>query len=178
MPPSPCVVRAAADTDFAEITSIYSHYVLRGTATFELEAPNITTMLERRTAVLALGLHFLAAELQGKIVGFAYASAYRPRPAYRFTIEDSIYIDAGHTGRGCGRALLGGTHRSLLPRTLAADDCGDWRQYESALGSSARTLRIRPCGYSARRWFQVLEVGGDGIDAEVAWGSPRTAMLG
>jgi phosphinothricin acetyltransferase len=129
------VVRAAVEEDFPAITEIYAHHVLHGTATFETDPPNHTNMLERRAAVVAAGLPFLAAELNGRVVGYAYANAYRARPAYRFTIEDSIYIDAQRTGRGCGRALLGAL--------IAACEQGPWRQMVAVIGDSGNAASVR-----------------------------------
>jgi len=135
MPLNAYVVRAATKDDFAAITAIYAHYVLRGTATFEIEPPSCEAMLERNVAAMAVGLPFLVAELDGRVVGYAYASGYRPRPAYRFTIEDSIYVDTEFTGRGCGVALLG----ALI------DICekGPWQQMIAIIGDSANDESIR-----------------------------------
>src|ERR1700733_13851638 len=106
MPPTPYRVRPADESDFPAITRIYSHYVLHSTATFEVDPPDLVIMIERRAAILAHGLPYLVAESGNEVLAYAYASEYRPRPAYRFTIEDSIYVDPEHAGRGCGRALL------------------------------------------------------------------------
>jgi len=135
MPPNSYKVRTATAGDFTAITAIYAHHVLHGTATFEIDPPSRETMLERRAAILALGLPFLVAELEGRVVGYAYTSAYRVRPAYRFTIEDSIYIDPDFTGQGCGRALL---------RTLI-DQCqrGPWQQMVAVIGDSANEASVR-----------------------------------
>ena len=128
-------VRSAIETDFAAITRIYPHHVLHGTATFELDPPGRETMLQRYAAISTLRLPFLVAELDGKVVGYAYANAYRPRPAYRFTIEDSIYVDAEFTGRGCGRALLG----ELID--LCAK--GPWQQMIAVIGDTANAGSVR-----------------------------------
>jgi L-amino acid N-acyltransferase YncA len=135
MPSNAYVVRAATEDDFSAITAIYAHYVLRGTATFEIEPPSCEAMLERRAAVMALGLPFLVAELEGRVVGYAYASAYRPRPAYRFTVEDSIYIDAEHTGQGCGQ--------TLLAALIEACEKGPWMQMIAVIGDSANEASVR-----------------------------------
>lgn len=135
MQPNGSLVRAATERDFSAIAEIYAHYVLHGTATFETEPPNQASLLERRAAVLAQGLPFLVAELDGCVAGYAYANSYRPRPAYRFTIEDSIYIDARKTGRGCGRALLGAL--------LAACEQGPWRQMVAVIGDSGNAASVR-----------------------------------
>jgi L-amino acid N-acyltransferase YncA len=135
MPLNPYVVRAATDDDFNAVTKIYAHHVLHGLATFELVPPDRATMLQRRAAILALGLPFLVAETHKKIVGYAYASAYRPRPAYRFTIEDSIYVDTEYAGHGCGRALL-----SALIDLCAK---GPWQQMIAVIGDTANVRSIR-----------------------------------
>ena len=100
------VVRAAGDQDLRAITAIYGHHVLTGTASFETEPPTLEEMARRRAQVLSRGLPFQVAELDGEIVGYAYAAPYRLRPAYRFTVEDSVYIHADRTRRGIGRQLL------------------------------------------------------------------------
>src|SRR5260370_27706534 len=98
-------VRPSTEDDLGVITRIYSHHVLHSAATFELDPPAQDEMAKRRSGILALGLPYLVAEHQQAVVGYAYASPYRPRPAYRFTVEDSIYIHPDHVRRGCGRAL-------------------------------------------------------------------------
>lgn len=100
------VIRPSTEADVAAIAAIYGHHVLTSTATFELAPPTIEEMARRRDAVIARGLPWLVAEVDGKIAGYAYAGPYRTRPAYDWTIEDSIYIHADHTGKGLGRALL------------------------------------------------------------------------
>jgi len=135
MPPNSYVVRAAEEADFAAIARIYAHYVLHGTATFELDPPDRETLLQRRAEIVAQGLPYLVAESQGEVVGYGYASAYRPRPAYRFTIEDSIYVDAEHTGQGCGRALLG--------PLIEICTRGPWRQMVAVIGDSANARSVR-----------------------------------
>ncbi len=100
-------VRAAAEPDMAAVRDIYAHYVLNSLATFEETPPTLEDMLARRRASIEPGLPYLVAELNGGTVGFAYAAAYRARPAYRFTIEDSVYVADGLGGRGIGSALLG-----------------------------------------------------------------------
>jgi L-amino acid N-acyltransferase YncA len=122
------VVRDAGPKDMAAIQTIYAAHVLGGVASFEEVDPGLETLLERRAAVLALGAPYLAASLDGAVVGFAYAAAYRTRPAYRFTLEDSVYVAQGLTGRGIGAALLG----TLITRCEA----GPWRQMVAVIGGS------------------------------------------
>ena len=100
------VIRPSTEDDIQVIQDIYSYHVLHGTASFELTAPSPQEMRQRREDVVAKGLPYLVAELDGVVVGYAYATMYRPRPAYRFTVEDSVYVREGMTGKGIGRALL------------------------------------------------------------------------
>ena len=102
-------VRDAAPEDAAALAAIYGHHVLNGVGTFEETPPTAAAMVRRQDAVRALGLPYLVAEgpdLEG-ILGFAYAAPFRPRAAYRYTAEDSVYVAPGQQGRGVGRALVG-----------------------------------------------------------------------
>jgi L-amino acid N-acyltransferase YncA len=128
------VVRAASELDMAAVRSIYSHYVLHSLATFEETQPTFDEMLARRRASVDLSLPYLVAEAETEILGFAYAAAYRPRPAYRFTIEDSVYVADGLGGRGIGSALLG--------ELIAACERGPWRQMVAVVGDSANSGSI------------------------------------
>lgn len=103
---SSLIIRDSHTNDLSSIKDIYAHHVLNGTASFELTPPDITELAERRAGILAKGLPYLVAELNGRVVGYAYATPYRPRPAYRFTVEDSVYIREGFHGKGIGKALL------------------------------------------------------------------------
>jgi L-amino acid N-acyltransferase YncA len=120
------VLRDASEQDMAAIQAIYAQEVLHGLASFEEVPPSTEEMLARRAAVLDLGLPYLAAELDGRVVGYAYATAYRPRPAYRYTVEDSVYVAEAMQGRGVGRALL-----SAL---IARCETGPWRQMVAVIG--------------------------------------------
>jgi phosphinothricin acetyltransferase len=128
------VVRDAAATDMAAVQAIYAHHVLHGLASFEERPPSIEELMARRAAVLGLGLPYLVAEQRGAVIGYSYASAYRTRPAYRYTVEDSVYVGDGLGGRGIGRALL----RTLIARCEA----GPWRQMVAVIGDSANTGSI------------------------------------
>ncbi len=140
------VIREATEEDLGEITRIYGQYVLHSCSTFELEPPPQEEMARRRSDVVRLGLPYLAAEVDGKLVGYAYAAAYRPRGAYRYTVEDSIYVDAGHLGQGLGQALL--------ENVIARCRQGEWRQMIAVIGDSGnaasiglhRRLGFRPVG--------------------------------
>jgi L-amino acid N-acyltransferase YncA len=103
---SECLIRTAAPADMASVTAIYAHFVETSTATFDLVAPGEATMKRRRQTVLENGLPYLVAELEGYIVGYCYASPFRPRAGYRFTVEDSIYVRADCIGHGVGKLLL------------------------------------------------------------------------
>ena len=100
------VIRPATLADIPAITRIYAHAVQHGTASFELEPPTQADMEKRMRALLDDKFPYFVAEIDGKIAGYAYASLYRPRPAYRFTVEDSIYVDPDIHRRGIGKALL------------------------------------------------------------------------
>jgi phosphinothricin acetyltransferase len=99
-------VRTAATDDLAAITRIYAHAVRHGTASFEIEPPGRDEMARRFEALAAGGFPFLVADHDGAVAGYAYAGPYRGRPAYRWTVEDSIYVAADCWRRGIGRALL------------------------------------------------------------------------
>ena len=100
------LVRPSRDDDVATIAAIYGHHVLHGVASFEETPPSIEEMARRRGEVLGRGFPYLVAARGGRVVGYCYAGPYRARIGYRFTVEDSIYIDPGEVGRGIGRALL------------------------------------------------------------------------
>lgn len=128
-------VRAAEDRDMVPTQAIYAHHVLNGIASFELEVPAVGEMAARRAGVLAAGLPYLVAEANGQIVGYCYATLYRPRPAYRFTVEDSVYIANGMAGRGIGSLLLA----ELIRRCEA----GNWRQMVAIIGNSGNTGSLK-----------------------------------
>ena len=128
------VVRAASELDMAAVGRIYSHYVLHSLATFEEIQPTLDEMLARRRASADFNLPYLVAQAGTEILGFAYAAAYRPRPAYRFTIEDSVYVAEGFGGRGIGSALLG--------ELIARCERGPWRQMVAIVGDSGNSASI------------------------------------
>jgi L-amino acid N-acyltransferase YncA len=128
------VVRDASAADMIEVQLIYSHHVLHGLATFEEIPPSVEDLQARRIAVLASGLPYLVAERGGGIMGYCYATSYRPRPAYRHTIEDSVYIREGHGGTGIGTALL----ETLIARC----ERGPFRQMLAVIGNSANAGSI------------------------------------
>ena len=99
-------IRAATAADLPAITEIYDHAVRYGTATFELTPPDLAEMTRRFDALMDGGFPYLVAALEGRVVGYAYAGAYRPRPAYRFTVENSVYLEPAIHRRGIGLQLL------------------------------------------------------------------------
>ncbi len=127
-------IRQACLADIPAITRIYAHAVLNGTATFELEPPDEAEMTRRMTALLDGRFPYLAAETGGTLAGYAYASLYRTRPAYRFTVEDSIYVDPNIHRRGVGRALL--------KRLIEESEQRGFRQIIAVIGDSAQTASI------------------------------------
>jgi phosphinothricin acetyltransferase len=132
---SPLVLRDCRDDDIAAITALYGHYVRTSLATFEEVPPAPAEMAQRRAVVCQAGLPYLVAtDPRGAILGFAYAAPHRTRSAYRFTVEDSIYVGAEVTGRGIGRALLA----SLIERCAAAG----LRQMVAVIGDSANAASI------------------------------------
>ena len=131
---SRAIVRDSEEVDMSSVQAIYAHHVRDGLATFEELPPSTDELLSRREAVLAQGLPYLVAELNGRIVGFSYASHYRPRPAYRYTVEDSVYVANGLGGRGIGAALLS----TLVFRC----EGGPWRQMLAIIGDRENAASI------------------------------------
>jgi len=151
-------IRNSQDEDVAQVHSIYSHHVLHGTASFEEEPPSMEELIRRRTQILACGLPYLVAEVDGGIVGYSYAAPHRARSAYRFTLEDSVYVDPRWSRRGIGKMLL-----SAL---IARCEAGEWRQMIAVIGDSNNVASIalhqragfrlvgtlRAVGYKFGRW--------------------------
>ena len=128
-------IRSSDEGDIAAIAAIYRHHVLHGLASFEEVPPAPEKLASRRREIVALGLPYLVAERSGRVLGYCYAGPYRPRAAYRFTLEDSIYLDAAEVGRGIGRALL----ESLLDRCAELS----YRQMAAVIGGSDTWPSIR-----------------------------------
>lgn len=155
-------IRPSQDADLPAIAAIYAHHVRHGTGTFEIDPPSVADMTARRAEVLARGLPWLVAELDGRVVGYAYCNWFKPRPAYRFSAEDSIYLDPAAHGRGLGRELLA----ALLAKAQAAGV----RKMIAVIGDSAnagsigvhRTLGfsqvgvLASCGWKFGRWLDVV----------------------
>ena len=155
-------IRPSRDEDVAAITAIYGHHVLHGTGTFETEPPSATDMAARRADVLAKGLPYLVAEADGQVVGFAYCNWFKPRPAYRFSAEDSIYVATGTHRKGLGRALLSElclqAERAGVRKMLAV--IGDSANagsigVHSALGFTHAGV-LKSCGWKFERWLDVV----------------------
>ena len=135
-------IRPATDADHQAIAAIYAHHVLHGLGTFEETPPSPEDISSRRGWVLSMGLPYLVAEVEGQVAGFCYASEYRSRPAYCYTIEDSVYVRDGLDRRGVGTALL----KELIARCQA----GPWRQMVAVIGDSANAGSIAlhgRCGF-------------------------------
>ena len=128
------LLRDAHDDDMDAIQAIYTHHVLHGTASFEEEPPPLAEMQRRRADVLARGLPYLVAEIDGRVAGYSYATPYRARSAYRFSIENSVYVDHARHRSGIGRALL--------TELIARCERGDWRQMIAIIGDSAQAASI------------------------------------
>ncbi len=128
-------IRPATEADVPAIAAIYAHHVRHGRASFETEPPDEAEMRRRRAALTQQGYPYLAAIRDGVLVGYAYASAYRPRAAYRDTVENSVYLHPGEAGRGTGSALL----------AALIDGCTErgFRQMVAVVGDSANTASIR-----------------------------------
>lgn len=130
----PILVRDARETDIRAVAGIYAQHVLHGLASFEEIPPSLDEMKSRRANVLQLGLPYLVAELEERIVGYSYATSYRTRPAYRYTVEDSVYVEDGLNGRGIGTALLA--------ELIARCERGPWRQMLAVIGDSGNAGSI------------------------------------
>lgn len=129
------LIRPATVADLASITAIYGHHVLHGLASFEIEPPDAAEMARRFAVIRELGLPYLVAETGGKIAGYAYAAVYRARPAYCYTVEDSVYVDEACAGRGVGSALM--------PALIEGCAAAGRRQIIAVIGDSANLASIR-----------------------------------
>lgn len=145
-------VRAAGPSDLPAVERIYAHHVAHGVGSFELEPPSLPELRRRFHAIRELGLPYLVAAEEKRILGYAYAGPYRPRPAYRFTVEDSIYVSPEAQRRGVGGALLG---------ALLAELGGtDIRQVVAVIGDSGNAASIRLHAAAGFRRVGVLKAVG------------------
>ena len=171
-------IRPTVAADLPIITEIYEHAVRYGTATFELIPPDLAEMTRRFAALMEGGFPYLVACLEGRVVGYAYAGAYRPRPAYRFTVENSVYLEPAVHRRGIGL--------QLLRRLIAESEARGYRQMIAVIGDSANAGSIGVhtiCGFSMigthpdvgfkfGRWLDTVMMqlalgdGGDTLPAE------------
>lgn len=156
------LIRPSRDEDLDAITRIYGHHVLNGTGTFETTPPTLAEMTARRADVLGKGLPWLVAEDGGQVVGYAYGNWFKPRPAYRFSVEDSIYMDPAAHRKGLGRALLA--------ELLGALERAGTRKVMAVIGDSAnagsigvhKALGFEPvgvvqsCGWKFNRWLDIV----------------------
>lgn len=139
---STCLIRDSRDDDLPAITAIYENAVVHGLASFELVPPDVMEMRHRRDAILAGGYPYLVAERDGMVLGYAYAGPYRARPAYRFAVENSVYVAPQQQRAGVGRALL----PALIDRCTAAN----FRLMVAVIGDSANQGSIglhESCGF-------------------------------
>lgn len=172
-------IRDSRGTDVPAIHAIYQHHVLNGLATFEEVVPTIDELRNRRDVLRAMDMPHLVAELDGRVVGYCYAGPYRARPAYRFTVENSVYIEDGLGKRGIGTALL----TELISRC----ESGPCRQMVAIIGDSANAASIalhrrfgfrhvgtlEAVGYKLGRWVDtVLMQRALGIGNETPRGCP------
>jgi len=155
-------IRPSQPSDIAQITAIYTHHVLHGTGTFEIEPPSELDMTHRRDDVLSKGLPYLVAVEGDQVLGYAYCNWFKPRPAYRFSAEDSIYLAPKATGQGLGRALLA--------ELISQAERAGVRKLIAVIGDSAnlgsigvhRSAGFKPvgtltsCGWKFERWLDVV----------------------
>ena len=149
MPLPSLLIRPSTLADLPAITAIYAEAVLHGTGTFELDPPDADEMVRRRADVLGKGLPWLVAERAGVVLGYAYANHFRPRPAYRFCLEDSIYLDPAARGQGVGRVLLA--------ELLAQCEARGARQMLAVIGDAANAGSVgvhRACGFEPAGTFK------------------------
>lgn len=170
--PAGLILRDSTPADMPRVHAIYERHVREGTASFELEPPDLDEMKRRRDDVLSHGFPYLVAEIDGDVLGYAYVNYYRARRAYRFLVENSIYLDADQTGRGIGKPLL--VH--LIERSTALG----LRQMLAVIGDSANTGSIglhaacgfkfagilRASGWKFDRWLDTVLMQRDLGDGE------------
>jgi L-amino acid N-acyltransferase YncA len=173
-------IRDSEDADLAAIAAIYAHHVLHGFGSFEEVPPDAEELAKRRREILAKGLPYLvASDGAGAVLGYAYASPYRTRSAYRFTVEDSIYVAPDAARRGVGRLLLEAlidrcTHLGYRQMVAVIGDSGNQGSIgvHQALGF-ARTALLPTIGFKRGRWVdcvmmqRALGSGSAGVPAEI-----------
>jgi len=171
------IIRDALETDAPALAAIYGHHVLTGFGTFEEVPPTAAEMAARRQAIVGRGLPYLVAEDAGQVLGFAYAGPFRPRGAYRYTVEDSVYIAPDAMGRGVGK--------TVLEAVLVSCEALGVRQVVAVIGDSGNAGSIglhrslgfihqgvgRSFGYKHGRWVDIVWMqkplnGGDGSEPD------------
>lgn len=156
------LIRPSQPEDIPAISAIYAHHVLHGTGTFELEPPTPSDMAERRDDVLAKGLPYLVAVEGATVLGFAYCNWFKPRPAYRFSAEDSIYLAPQAQGQGLGRALLAELAaqaeqvgvRKLIAIIGDSDNTGSIAVHRAC--GFAHVGVLKSCGWKFNQWRDVV----------------------
>ncbi|MBL0917545.1 MAG: N-acetyltransferase family protein [Hydrogenophaga sp.] len=156
------LIRPSRDEDVAAIARIYAHHVLHGTGTFETTPPTEAEMAQRRADVLGKGLPWLVLEDGGAVIGYAYGNWFKPRPAYRFSVEDSIYLAPEAAGRGLGRLLLAELvavlERAGIRKVMAvigdSDNAGSIGVHRTLGFSHIGT--VKACGWKFGRWLDIV----------------------
>lgn len=156
------LIRPSQIEDIPAITAIYGHHVRRGTGTFEIDPPSTHDMAQRRADVLAKGLPYLVAARGEQVLGFAYCNWFKPRPAFRFSAEDSIYLADEAMGQGLGRALLAELMtqaekagvRKLIAVIGDSANHGSIGVHRSAGFSMVGVLKS--CGWKFDQWLDVV----------------------
>jgi phosphinothricin acetyltransferase len=178
LPPA-TVVRPSTPADLPAIVAIYGWHVEHGTGTFELEVPDLAEMQQRRDNVLANGWPWLVAQVGDEVLGYAYANTFRPRRAYRFCVEDSIYLAPQAAGKGLGRILLA--------ELIAQCEARGARQMLAVIGDSANAASIgvhRALGFED---VGVMKAAGWKMDAwrdvvlmqrALGWGNSQAPVAG
>jgi L-amino acid N-acyltransferase YncA len=157
---TPCDIRPATESDAAVIAAIYDHYVRTTSHNFEYETPDTVEIAQRMETVRHAGLPYLVAEVNGRIVGYAYAAQFRPRPAYRFAVEDSLYVDQEWAGRGIGHqllaALIEGCRKAGMKQMVAGVGGDNPASVALHLGLGFKHAGIlRNVGYKFERWLDL-----------------------
>jgi phosphinothricin acetyltransferase len=179
-------IRLSREDDVPAIAAIYGYHVMHGVASFEEVVPTLEEIAHRRAEIVSRGLPYLVAERGGRVIGYCYAGLFRPRSGYRFTLEDSIYVDAAEVGRGVGRALL-------EPLLLQATELG-YRQVVAVIGGRETIASIRlhealgfshagvlpSVGFKFGRWIDIVLMQralGQGA-ATLPGNAPRPSLTG
>ncbi len=175
-------IRTATEADLPAVTEIYEHAVRFGTATFELIPPDLAEMTRRFRALADGGFPYFVATVDGEVIGYAYAGPYRPRPAYRFTVENSVYLQPAIHRRGIGLQLMLRLIAECEARGLPADDRRDRRFRQCRLDRRSHQMRVPDDRDASECRAQIRPLAGHGDDAARAgrgWddGAGRTVIL-